>query len=77
MIDRNDKHINKIKDYSNKQLNEIKENLNKQRNELRKTMQYTAVKFNKDTETLEKNEIEILKMKNSISYIKISVERLR
>jgi hypothetical protein len=61
--------INEIKDEKNKHMNEFQEN-SKSWNEIKKTKQNMKQGFNKNTEILKKNQIEILEMKSSVNWIK-------
>jgi flagellar biosynthesis chaperone FliJ len=58
--------INKIKEDMSKLINELKEIIDKQLNEISKKMQAMKEKFNKHKNS-EKNQIEILEMKSSVS----------
>jgi predicted DNA-binding protein len=59
---------NKIKEAMNKHLHEFKDFTNKRLNETRKKIQKIKEEFNKEIKPW-KNQIEILKMKSSISQI--------
>jgi hypothetical protein len=52
------KWLNEFKENTRNQLNDLKENTNKQLNEIRETIQDMKWKFNRDIESLKKNQIE-------------------
>ena len=59
-----------------KKLNEVQKNTNRQFNELRNKTNKQNEYFTKEIETLKKNQIEILEMKNSIKEIKNEVKTI-
>ena len=57
-----------------KMLRELQENTKKQIYNIRKTIKNRNAKFNKETENIKKNQTEILKLKNTMTELKNSIE---